>query len=182
MSHTVPALGIAMVTASGCVWYLPALADLRAGADRPVSRRTAAAACLSGWSTTGVVAVLLLLAEAWWMPGATAVTGAAVTVGLRARAAVQRRREVREAARHWAELRHGSPLIGTDRTRNVFTALMAFGLIAAGVTAAVLVATGPDDGLDRWVVAAVPALVVALFLTAAITYTRRPAGNRHEQM
>ncbi|MFD0505352.1 hypothetical protein ACFQ0G_25505 [Streptomyces chiangmaiensis] len=93
MPQAVLALGVAAVTASGCVWYMPALADLRAGADRPVSRRRAAAACVSGWSTAGTVAVLLLLAEAWWIPRAAAVVGGLVSAGLRIRAAVLRRNE-----------------------------------------------------------------------------------------
>ena len=42
MTHTVLAIGTAALTASGCVWYLPAIADLQAGADRPRSTRTAA--------------------------------------------------------------------------------------------------------------------------------------------
>ncbi|MGW3497411.1 hypothetical protein [Streptomyces sp. NPDC001020] len=168
MSRTVLALGAAMVTAAGCVWYLPALADLRAGADRPVSRRTAAAACLSGWTTIGLVAALLLVARAWWIPCGVAVAGAAVTVGLRARAAMQHRREVQEAARHWAELRDASPRGGTDRSRHVFAALVAGGLAMAALTAAVALGTGPDDG-PHWVLAvAAPAVVVGLFLTAAI--------------
>ncbi|MGN5381968.1 hypothetical protein ACQ4WX_47310 [Streptomyces lasalocidi] len=45
MPQAVLALGATTVTASGCVWYLPARADLRAGADRPVSRRTPRACC-----------------------------------------------------------------------------------------------------------------------------------------
>ncbi|MFD7879561.1 hypothetical protein ACFV5G_36660, partial [Streptomyces sp. NPDC059766] len=65
MAGTVPALGAALLTAAGCVWYVPAVADLRAGADRPVSRRTAAAACLTGWTTLAAVAVLLFAGTAW---------------------------------------------------------------------------------------------------------------------
>lgn len=72
MSHPVLALGAAAVTAAGSVWYLPALADLRAGADRPASRRTGAVACLSGWTTAAAVAVLLLLTDNWWAPCAAA--------------------------------------------------------------------------------------------------------------
>lgn len=104
MSQPVLALGAALLTVSGGVWYVPALADLRAGTDRPLSRRTAATACLSGWSTAGIIAALLMVSEAWWIPCAAAVAGTAVTVGFRIRAAAQHRREAREAARHWAQL------------------------------------------------------------------------------
>ncbi|MCZ9337902.1 hypothetical protein NGM37_08945, partial [Streptomyces sp. TRM76130] len=76
MAHPVLALGLALVTASGCVWYLPALADARAGADRPDSRRGRAAACLTGWTTVAGVAVLLLVTGSWWPPGAAAGAGA----------------------------------------------------------------------------------------------------------
>ncbi|MDR3083079.1 MAG: hypothetical protein LBV60_19530, partial [Streptomyces sp.] len=119
MSRTVLALGAAMVTAAGCVWYLPALADLRAGADRTVSRRTAAVACVSGWTTLGVVAALLLVARVWWIPFGAALVGAAVTAGFRARAIVQRRREAQEAARQWAELRDSSVRDRVDRSRGI---------------------------------------------------------------
>ncbi|MFE2511684.1 hypothetical protein ACFXC9_24980, partial [Streptomyces naganishii] len=69
MAHAVAALGAGALTAAGCVWYVPALADLRAGADRPDSRRFAAAACVTGWAGTAVLALLLLVAEGWWAPG-----------------------------------------------------------------------------------------------------------------
>lgn len=173
MSHAVLALGAAAVTASGCVWYLPALADLRAGADRPLSHHRAAVTCLSGWATTGVVAVLLLVAEAWWIPSAAAAAGAAVTVGFRIRAAEQRRRESRETARHWARLRLRQSPPDTGRGRCVVAALIGFGLAAAAATTAWRVAAGPEDGGDWLVIATVPAGVVALFLALAIVSARR---------
>ncbi|MDC2950506.1 hypothetical protein, partial [Streptomyces heilongjiangensis] len=104
MTHPVPALGAALVAASGCVWWLPALATVRAGADRPDSLRGRAAACLSGWTTVAGVAVLLLVADPWWAPGALAVVGAATTAGLRIRAAVRRGSEARETRRARAAL------------------------------------------------------------------------------
>ncbi|ANZ20980.1 hypothetical protein ACH4YO_15555 [Streptomyces noursei] len=64
LSPAVLALGATALSASGCVWYLPAAADLRAGSDRPVSRRLAAAACLTGRATVALSA--LLLAAASW--------------------------------------------------------------------------------------------------------------------
>ncbi len=100
MPQAVLALGIAAVTASGYVWYLAALANLRAGADRSFSRRSAAA-CVSGLSPAGIVSVLMLLAEAWWVPCVAAVAGGLLSAGLRIHASVQCRNEVREAARQW---------------------------------------------------------------------------------
>ncbi|MDG5806082.1 hypothetical protein P9869_26170 [Streptomyces ossamyceticus] len=97
MTHPVPALGAALVAAAGCVWWLPALATVRAGADRPDCLRGTAAACLSGWTTVAGIAVLLLVADPWWAPAAMAAAGAATTAGLRIRAAVRARGEAREA-------------------------------------------------------------------------------------
>ncbi|MET9076568.1 hypothetical protein ABZX95_31495 [Streptomyces sp. NPDC004232] len=142
MAQTVLALGATTVTASGCVWYLPALADLRAGPDRPVSRRRAAAACVSGWSTGGVIAVLLLLAEAWWIPCAAAAAGMLLTAGLRIGAAVARRTESRESARHWGELGPVRPSPPPDRSRYVVAVLFGTGLVAATVAAVLRVPGG----------------------------------------
>ncbi|MGW4974402.1 hypothetical protein ACWEP3_31875, partial [Streptomyces albidoflavus] len=50
MSHGVLALGGAALCLSGSVWYVPAWADLRAGPDRPASRRLAATAVLLLWA------------------------------------------------------------------------------------------------------------------------------------
>ncbi|QOV34040.1 hypothetical protein IM697_28205 [Streptomyces ferrugineus] len=178
MAHAVLALGAALVTASGCVWYVPALAELRAGADRPDFRRTAAAACLTGWSTTAAVAVLLLVADAWWAPVGTAAVGAAATAGLRIRAAVRRRYEAREIARHWAALRHTAPPDhrGDGPTRYTFVALVGSGLLAALVVAAVLLAAGPEDGGDWLLAVTAPAAVVGVFLAVAATHAR---GRSH---
>ncbi|MFH8769653.1 hypothetical protein [Streptomyces sp. NPDC017958] len=157
-----------MVAAAGCVWYLPAFADLRAGADRPVSRRRAAAACLSGWTTVGVVAALLLVSEAWWIPSAAAVTGAAVTLGLRVRASMQRRRESREAACQWAELREDPQPPDTEPVRTAAVAvLVGFGPAAAAVAAAAMVVVRPEHGMAGWAVVAVPTTIVALSLGVA---------------
>ncbi|GAU67272.1 putative Syd protein [Streptomyces sp. NBRC 110611] len=104
MSPYVLALGVAALTASGCVWYLPALADLRAGDDRPVSLRTAAAGCLTGWATLAALALPLLADAAWWVPCAVAAVGAVATATLRVRARVHRKREAaeQEELRRWA--------------------------------------------------------------------------------
>ncbi|MFF3513160.1 hypothetical protein [Streptomyces sp. NPDC002573] len=170
MPQAVLALGVATVIASGCVWYLPAVADLRAGADRPASHRRAAAACLSGWTTAGIVAVLLFVSEAWWMPSAVAAAGAAVTTGLRARAAVQRRRETREVAREWAELRHDQRPPGNGRAGKVVAVLIGIGLAAAVAAATLALVAGREDGRNWWPVASISSGVVGLFLTIAAVY------------
>lgn len=185
MSHAVLALGAALVTAAGCVWYVPALTDLRAGADRPLARRRAAVACLSGWVTTGIVAVLLLVCEEWWTPSGAAMAGAVVTVGLRAQAAVQRRREMREAARDWAALGHVRQPLDTVGARYVVAVLIGVGLAAAVTAAALGTVAEREHGVAWWTVAAVPSVVVALFLTFALVYGRAlrhhrvdPSGRR----
>jgi fatty acid desaturase len=183
VAQPVLALGAALLTVSGSVWYVPALADLRAGDDRPRSRRDAAAACVSAWGATGVTAVLLLVAGPWWVPALTAAAGAAVSCGFRTRAAVRRRREAEETARHWARL--GSrPQAAEDRSRtgrNAFAALLAAGLLTAAATAALLLTGGPTA--PYWLTAAVPATLVALFLLLAATAAHPPGGrhpaNRH---
>jgi predicted membrane chloride channel (bestrophin family) len=84
-----------------------------------------------------VVAVLLLVCEAWWTPFVAAVAGVAVTLGFRAGAAVQRRRETREAARHWAELRVERRPLDTERARKVVVVLITSGLVVPVSAAAV---------------------------------------------
>ncbi|MEW1871040.1 hypothetical protein AB0420_23495 [Streptomyces caelestis] len=138
MPQPVLALGCAAVTAAGCVWYLPALADLRAGADRPLSRRTAAIACLTGWGSLGTVALVLLVATTWWAPVGVAAAGGTAAAALRAGAAVRRAGEQREAARQWAQLPHAPLSADARRPRGV------------AVTVAV-----------------VPVMVVSLFLAVA---------------
>ncbi|MGX4688775.1 hypothetical protein [Streptomyces sp. JNUCC 63] len=167
MSHAVAALGVAALTTAGSVWYLPALADLRAGADRPDSRRIAAAACVTGWAGAGAVAVLLLMADGWWTPAVAAVVGAATATALRLYAAAQRRREARETAHHWARLGHVPPPAGTGPSRNVVAAVVGCGMAAAVAVAAWRAASGPGGGAG-WAVAAVAsATVTGVFLIAA---------------
>ncbi|MFH8799008.1 hypothetical protein ACH4F6_05315 [Streptomyces sp. NPDC017936] len=187
MSHAVAALGAAALTAAGCVWYLPALADLRAGADRPASRRVAAAACVTGWAWVGSLAGLLLVAEGWRAPGVAAAVGAVVTAALRLGAAVKRRREVRETARGWALLGHvPRPAGRPGPARRVVAAVAGAGVLAAVVLAASYAVAGRASD-PFWVTAAAPGVVVGVFLTAAGVYarvTRRPAtaacGERHQ--
>ncbi|MFF4761512.1 hypothetical protein [Streptomyces sp. NPDC001292] len=173
MAHAVAALGAAALTTAGSVWYVPALADLRAGADRPESRRIAAAACVTGWAGTGALAVLLLVAEAWRTPVAAAVAGAAVATALRLHAAARRRREAREMAHHWRHLGHVPPPTGPSHSRTVVATVLACGLAAAVAVAAWTWKTtdGPADD-PRWVTAAASATVMGVFLTAAAVYTR----------
>ena len=177
MSQPALGLGSALVTAAGCVWYLPALADLRAGADRPRSRRTAAAACLTGWTTLAAIAVLLFVGGVWQAVYVMAAGGATVTAALRIRAAAQHHHEIREIARHWAALDPGPPQHGRshDLSRYVFATLLACGLVAAVVTAAVAVAAGSGGG-GGWAPAA-PAAVVGLGLAVASMYARTARGR-----
>ncbi|GGW71947.1 hypothetical protein GCM10010503_56630 [Streptomyces lucensis JCM 4490] len=189
MPHAVAALGAAALTAAGSVWYLPALADLRAGADRPESRRVAAAACLTGWAGVGSLAVLLLAAEGWRVPGAAAVVGAAATAVLRLDAAVRRRREVRETARGWARLGHAPSPAAPGPARHAVAAVVGAGVVVSVVLAASYVVAGWTSG-GFWAAAAAPGVVTGLSLIAAVVYgrmTRRPAtavgsgGQRHQR-
>ncbi|MFI2435920.1 hypothetical protein [Streptomyces sp. NPDC018693] len=173
MAHAVLALGATTLTASGCVWYVPALADLRAGADRPASRRTAAASCVTGWGTTAALAVLLLVADAWWIHGTWSAVGAAAALALRIRAAVQRRHEQREAERQWRHLRPGPAPVDPTRSRHVVAALVAMGLVGAVVTATVKLATGPETATDWLTAAAAPAAVLTVFLAVALAHASR---------
>ncbi|MBQ0827533.1 hypothetical protein [Streptomyces tagetis] len=178
VSHPVLALGTAVVTASGCVWYVPALADLRAGTDRPVPARSAAAACLSGWSTAAALALLFLVADGWWTPGAVAGAGAALTAGLAARAAVHRRRGARETALTWAQLGRPRPQAGPAGGRGSVAAVLAAGLAAAAAVAVLLTASAPS-GTPPWLAATAPLAVVALALALAYAVrTVRPGRGR----
>ncbi|MDH6565236.1 membrane protein implicated in regulation of membrane protease activity [Streptomyces sp. SAI-117] len=171
MAQRVLSLGAALVTAAGCVWYLPAFADLRARADRPYSRRSAAAACLTGWTTLAVVAVLLFSGVPWQATGVTAAAGATVTAALRIRAAVQHRQEAQETAQRWAALVPGRPQHSRSRvpSRYVVAALLGCGLVAATVTAAVVLSSASEGG-HGWVLAVAPTTAVGLALAVAITY------------
>lgn len=142
MAQPVLALGCALVTGAGCVWYLPALADLRAGAaDRPPSRRTAALACLTGWATVAAVGPTLLLTAPWWTPCAVTAAGGTATALLRIRAAVRRAGERRETARLWEGLTPDGPLPSRAVRRGAVAALAV--TLPVAVSVAVLVpATG----------------------------------------
>ncbi|MFF5154806.1 hypothetical protein ACFY3N_00795 [Streptomyces sp. NPDC000348] len=177
MPQPVLSLGCAAVTAAGCVWYLPALADLRAGADRPLSRRTAAIACLTGWGTLGAVALVLLVATEWWIPVAV---GGPAAAALRVRAAVRRAGEQREAARQWAQLPHVPPSADAHHSRGAVAAVTLAGPVV-GAAAVAALASAPVPGAAVVVPAAivmVPAVAVGLVLAIAVRHTR-PGRGRH---
>ncbi|MEW2622845.1 hypothetical protein [Streptomyces sp. NPDC048106] len=172
MPHPVPALATAAVTAAGCVWYLPALADLRAGADRPLSRRVRAAACVTAWATAAVVAGLLLATDAWRWPVAAAATGTLPAVFLRVWSAVRHHRETREAAAHWTELTSDQSPPPPDRTRHVVAVLLTTGLAAAAVTGTLRLAEGPGTPAAWLATITAPAAILVLFIALAATHTR----------
>ncbi|MFF9124022.1 hypothetical protein ACF09J_12070 [Streptomyces sp. NPDC014889] len=169
-------LGAAALTTAGSVWYVPALADLRAGADRPESRRIAAAACVTGWAGAGALAVLLLIAEAWWTPVAAAAAGTVVATALRLHATARRRREAREMAHHWSHLGQVPSPTGPSHSRNVVATVLICGLAAAVAVGALHALSGRADD-PRRLTAAAPAAVMGVFLTAAAGYAHatRPA-------
>ncbi|MFK0259049.1 hypothetical protein [Streptomyces sp. NPDC090445] len=141
MSHAVPALAVAVLCASGCVWYVPAIADVRAGADRPASRRTAAAACLTGWGTAALIVPLLLAAAPWALVAAVAGAGAASSAALLLHGRAQHGTEQREEARRWAELGCVQWVAAGRRPGRVRVAwALAAATVLPGTAAAVLLA------------------------------------------
>ncbi|MFE7978916.1 hypothetical protein [Streptomyces shenzhenensis] len=78
-----------------------------------------------------------------------AVAGAAATVGLRAGAVVQHRREARESARNWAELGHAGQPPGTARARTGVAVLIGLGPAAAVVALVVVVEPGAERAGGR---------------------------------
>ncbi|MGW1195203.1 hypothetical protein ACWD4B_04995 [Streptomyces sp. NPDC002536] len=132
MSRTVLALGAAVIGAAGCVWYLPAVADLRAGDDRPPARRTAALACLTGWGTLAAVTLVLLAQAPWRVAGVVAAVGAVVASSLSVRAGALRRRD-RQEAEKWAALLGAASVAASGRLRR---ATLAWGLSGMALAAA----------------------------------------------
>ncbi|MFE3942909.1 hypothetical protein ACFXPV_13720 [Streptomyces sp. NPDC059118] len=104
MSHGVLAVGAVALLASGNVWYLPAYVDLRAGQDRPRSRRPAAAAVLTGWGSAALTMALLLLPVAPVVAALPAVAGTTAVVSLTVRARLRRGQEQREEEARWSTL------------------------------------------------------------------------------
>ncbi|MCS0636721.1 hypothetical protein NX801_13835 [Streptomyces sp. LP05-1] len=175
-SPVVPALGLAAVAAAGCVWYVPSLADLRAGADRPASRRLAATGCLTGWSSVALLVPLLLLAPGWAALG-TAVAGAAATVVLRLRAVAVRRREEWEAAVDWAALRLPGPLPGDGRGRTGSPGRVAAWLGLAPAAAVVLVLGAAALGAGPPALLLGPVVPVVAVVVLVARAAGRPRGG-----
>ncbi|GAA3367986.1 hypothetical protein GCM10020367_64350 [Streptomyces sannanensis] len=165
MSHMVLALGAAVISGSGCVWFVPAVVDLRAGDDRLPSRRFAAWACVTGWATGAALALVLLVARSWQPVCAVAAAGAALTATLAVRARTCRRREEEESIRRWKALRCTGPVGAPDRSRAVFLAWALSGLLVAGTASAAVIATAGHSGTMTAALAG--ALVCALFLLLA---------------
>ncbi|OIK28060.1 hypothetical protein [Streptomyces malaysiense] len=179
MAHPLLALATTAVTAAGGVWYLPALADLRAGADRPVSRRVRAASCVTAWSTAAAVAVLLLTTDSWKWPATAAAAGTSLAAALLVRSLVHHSHEAREAATHWTELAPAQSPPAPDRTRHVVAVLLATGLTAAAVIGALRLAEGPDTPTAWLTTITAPAAVLALFITLAATHTHHRRHHPH---
>ncbi|MCC3777288.1 hypothetical protein [Streptomyces sp. UNOB3_S3] len=110
MSNLVLALAAAALTVAGTVWYLPAVAELRAGADRPFFRRVSAAGCLTGWSTCAGTVPLFLTGVPGPATGGAVAAGGAAAGCLYAVGGALRRRELRTAALDWTELAGPAPV------------------------------------------------------------------------
>ncbi|MGW4894054.1 hypothetical protein ACWEQL_17550 [Kitasatospora sp. NPDC004240] len=174
MSNTVLAIGTAAITASGCVWYLPAIADLQAGDDRPRSARTAAAACVTWWAGVALAGGLLLVLTDWRPAAQVALAGLVAGVILRVRAHHQSRRERHEDAVRWAMLDAG-PMPTTPRAaaRQLFGWLLV-GLAVASLGAAAILFTGGGPLAPRLAAATGSALTVsAVFLLIGLGEARR---------
>ncbi|MER8101884.1 hypothetical protein [Kitasatospora sp. NPDC094016] len=174
MTHTVLAIGTAALTASGCVWYLPAIADLQAGADRPRSTRTAAAACVLWWAALAMAGGLLLAVPDWRPAAQIALAGLVGGVALRVRARWDRRGEQHEAAARWAALgARPAPRSGRPAAVTLAGWLVVGAAVASLGAVAILLS---DEGAvgSRVMLAAVSGAGVALaFLLAGLGSARR---------
>ncbi|MGW7445365.1 hypothetical protein [Kitasatospora sp. NPDC054795] len=176
MNHAVLAIGTAALTASGCVWYLPAIADLQAGADRPRSTRTAAAACVLWWAGLALAGGLLLVVPDWRPAAQIALAGLVGGTALRLRALWDRRREVKETAARWAALDVG-PAPRSHRPPALALALAGWLVVGAAVAslgAVAILVSGGGEVVPRVVLAAVSGAGVALaFLLMGLGNIRR---------
>ncbi|MFF2144590.1 hypothetical protein [Kitasatospora sp. NPDC058190] len=174
MTHTVLAIGTAALTASGCVWYLPAIADLQAGADRPRSTRTAAAACVTWWAGLALAGGLLLALSDWRPAAQVALTGLVGGTALRVRARWDRYGEQRETAARWAALDIG-PAPRTGRPAAVTLAgWLVVGAAVASLGAVAILLSGGGGVVPRVALAAVSGAGVALaFLLLGLGNVRR---------
>ncbi|MEV6979154.1 hypothetical protein [Kitasatospora sp. NPDC093806] len=174
MSHIVLAIGTAAITASGCVWYLPAIADLQAGEDRPHSARTAAAACVVWWACLALSGGLLLAVPAWQPAAQLALAGLVAGVILRVRAHLQGRAERREDAARWALL-DPNPVPRSPRpAARALLGWLLVGLAIASLGAASILLSGGGPLAPRVAAAAGSAAAVSTaFLLIGLTDARR---------
>ncbi|MFF1907555.1 hypothetical protein [Kitasatospora sp. NPDC058218] len=174
MSHTVLAIGTAALTAAGCVWYLPALADLRAGDDRPWSARTTAAACVVWWAGLALAAGLLLVVPDWQPAAQIVLAGLVAGVILRVRAYRYRRSEQRESGLRWAMLDAGPVPPAPRPVARVLAGWLLVGPAVASLGAFALLLAGGGSSAPRLAAAAGSAVVVsAAFLLTGLGNARR---------
>ncbi|MEU6238923.1 hypothetical protein [Kitasatospora sp. NPDC047058] len=174
MSHTVLAIGTAAVTASGCVWYLPAIADLQAGDDRPRSARTAAAACVVWWAALALAGPLLLAVPGWQPAARLALAGLVAGVLLRLRAFRQRQAELREDRLRWAVLDAGPAPRGPRPAALALLGWLLVGLAVSSLGAASILVSGGGALAPRLVAAAGSAVAVSgAFLLIGLGNARR---------
>ncbi|MGA5822289.1 hypothetical protein ACPC54_31020 [Kitasatospora sp. NPDC094028] len=174
MNHSVLAIGTAALSAGGCVWYLPAIADLQAGADRPRSTRTAAAACVLWWAALAVAGGLLLALTDWRPAAQIALAGLVGGVALRLRALRERRVEQREADERWIALDAGPAPRGGRPSAVGLAGWLVVGAAVASLGAAAVLLSGGGAVGTRVVLAAGSGVGVALvFLAAGLGSVRR---------
>ncbi|MFJ3792208.1 hypothetical protein [Kitasatospora sp. NPDC090091] len=174
MSHTVLAIGTAAITASGCVWYLPAIADLQAGDDRPRSVRTAAAACVVWWAALALAGGLLLAVPAWQPAAQVALAGLVAGVLLRIRALAQSRAERREDRLRWAMLEAGPVPRGPRPAAVALVGWLLVGLAVASLGALSILLAGGGALAPRLAAAAGSAVAVSgAFLLVGLGNARR---------
>ncbi|MFE7561873.1 hypothetical protein [Kitasatospora sp. NPDC057500] len=177
MSHIVLAIGTAAITASGCVWYLPAIADLQAGEDRPRSSRTAAAACVTWWACLALAGGLLLAVPAWQPAAEIALAGLVAGVLLRVRAHLQSRTERREQAVRWALIDPGPAPVPVRPSPRALSGWLLVGLAIASLGAASILLSGGGPLAPRLATAAGSAVAVSTaFLLIGLGNARRRRG------
>ncbi|MFH8345164.1 hypothetical protein [Streptomyces sp. NPDC018045] len=170
MSHATLALGATALFAAGCVWYLPAAAALRAGADRPYSHRITAASCVTFWCTPALVAALLLTPAPWPVLGAVTAAGLLTAAALLAVSRLQRSREQHEETQRWSTLHQGhpdalspAPPHNPNRAQLAFLLYLLPGNIVASVIATTVLLTA--ESLTRQ--SAITATMTAIGISAA---------------
>ncbi|MFE2111660.1 hypothetical protein ACFXAF_38185 [Kitasatospora sp. NPDC059463] len=174
MSHIVLAIGTAAITASGCVWYLPAIADLQAGDDRPRSARTAAAACVTWWACLALAGGLLLAVPAWQPAAQIALAGLVAGVLMRVRARLQSRTEQREAAVRWALIDPAPAPLPVRPSPRALLGWLLVGLAIASLGAASILLAGGGPLAPRLAAAAGSAVAVSTaFLLIGLGNARR---------